>query len=165
MIRGALLFIFSLLLSPVVALEKHDEGHKCMANTLYLVHIGESDKPLMPLTTCAQCPNPDEAKKIIGEPFWRYRNTQVVSGEEICAIERELRTIFSIEKPEEPGLAYFGTFKLILVKSGTPSIVYLNKNHSITVINAVAKVVSESNPELSSHLQGILRRLGVTDMN
>jgi hypothetical protein len=149
-----------MLMSPAMAADSSGDGQACQTKALYLLHVGASDKPIPSLIICVHCPDDGEAKRVIGEALWPYRKTHEVSRLELCEIAGELVAAFPEEWGNEPGMARFGTFKLIMVPPGVSNAVYLDRERAVRTIKMIESLVPPERPELSGDLQDLLLRLG-----
>ena len=58
---------------------------------IYILHLGESDKPLWPFVLALEEPQPSDVARILQEPFWRHADIFVVPARMLEDVARIVR--------------------------------------------------------------------------
>jgi hypothetical protein len=121
---------------------------------VYLVHIGNSDKPIFPIVIATGRPNEQELR-CAALSLWRSPEVFLVSDEELAQGTKLLKG----NKNDGEGTAHSGEFRYVLVsKLGTVESGILDRTQSHEIFASLATYFDGGQPELHEHLTVTNRR-------
>lgn len=129
---------------------------------IYLLHVGESDKPLPTFVLCLKKPESTEVAGILKEPFWRDADIFVVQKKDFEKVERIVQDrLTASKKTKECAGHSYGSFQVTVVRPKAKDSVILNPDQSIQTFRAIFEQISPSQQKLRFYLKNLLHRLGV----
>lgn len=142
-------------------------------SALYLKHIGESDKPILPIVFSSQKPKQSELDSVLGKDTWKHATFVTIPAAHLQKMMARVHKLLGKVKDEDKGHAY-GTFEITVTENleGENRVLQavgrftrvLSKNETQPVLSAVEEVneaADEPVEDLTVAVNSLKRRLGM----
>ncbi len=132
---------------------------------IYILHLGESDKPLWPFVLALEEPQPSDVARILQEPFWRHADIFVVPARMLEDVARIVRDDRAEDQSNDPMPHTFGSFQMTLVTAQTHNRVVMAPDQSKQFFRDLLIQIDPSQATLRSYVRNLLLRLGVQTLD
>jgi hypothetical protein len=132
---------------------------------IYILHIGESDKPLWPFVLAVKKPQAADLANMFQEPFWRHANVFVVPTQTLEDAARIMQNGFVEAPSDDPTLQAFGSFQVTLVTAQSRKHMVMTPEQSKQCFRHLLMHTDPSQATLRAYVQTLLQRLGVTSLD